>query len=309
MKVFVTGASGWIGSALAADLIAAGHTVSGLARSDASAKKLVAAGVEPVRGSLDDLDVLREAARAADGVAHLAFDHDKAFTGGDFRGAVEADRRAVSALGEGLAGTGRPFVAAGGTPAAPGTVTTEHDARRSSELGPEDNGPAARAATDALVLALAERQVRSSVVRLPRTNHGEGDAGFIAMLVATAREKGVSGYIGDGANRWPAVHRLDSAHAFRLALEKAPAGSVLHAVADEGVAIRDIAEVIGRHLGMPTASVAPQDAFAHFGWVAAVLAPDQPSSAELTRKLIGWEPTRPGLLADLDQGHYFRQAS
>ncbi|MFI7387341.1 SDR family oxidoreductase [Streptomyces sp. NPDC049813] len=307
MKVFVTGASGWIGSALVPDLLTAGHTVSGLARSDASAEKLAAAGVEPVRGSLADLGVLREAARAADGVAHLAFDHDRAFAGGDFLGAIETDRRAVTALGEGLAGSGKPFVAAGGTPAIPGTVTTERDARRSAELGPEDDGPAARAATDELVLALADRQVRSSVVRLPRTNHGEGDQGFIAMLVAVAREKGVSGYLGDGANRWPAVHRLDSAHAFRLALEKAPAGSVLHAVADEGVAIRDIAEVIGRHLGVPTAPVAPQDAFGHFGWLAAILAPDQPSSAELTKRLIGWEPGRPGLLADLEQGHYFRQ--
>ncbi|WP_181795118.1 SDR family oxidoreductase [Streptomyces sp. WELS2] len=300
MRFFVTGASGWIGSALVPDLLTAGHQVVGLARSDASAAALTGAGAGAVRGSLDDLDVLREAAAASDGVIHLAFKHDLAF-GGDFQGAGEADRRAVDALGDALAGTGRPFVLASGLAGlAPGRVATERDMPRA------DGSPAAiRGATAEAVLALAARGVRSSVVRLSPTCHGAGDKGFMAMLVATARAKGVSGYVGDGANRWPAVHRFDAARLFRLAAEKAPAGSVLHGAAEEGIALRDIAETIGRRLGVPTVSVAPEDAVGHFSWLGGFLGYDAAASSTLTRELVGWEPVHPGLLSDLEEGHYF----
>ncbi|NGN63681.1 SDR family oxidoreductase [Streptomyces sp. A7024] len=309
MRVFVTGASGWIGSAVVPDLIEGGHEVLGLARSDASADALRQAGVEPVRGSLEDLDVLRDAAAAADGVIHLAFNHEVAVLQGDFKSAADADRAAVEAMGEALAGTDKPFVLASGTPVEAGKVATErdgHDLPPLDAVPPEAAGAVARMATGEYVLGLAGRGVRSSVVRLPRTNHGEGDHGFVATMVQTARDKGVSGYYGDGANRWPAVHRLDSAHLFRVALETAPAGSTLHAVADEGVPLRDIAEVIGRHLDLPVESVPPERAQDHFGWLTMVLTADQPASATLTRELVDWAPTQPGLLADLDQGHYFR---
>jgi nucleoside-diphosphate-sugar epimerase len=307
MRIFVTGASGWIGSALVPELIGAGHQVVGLARSDASAAAIAAAGAEVHRGSLDDLDSLRDAAGASDGVIHLAFKHDIAFSG-DFQGAADADRRAVETLGETLADTDRPLLIASGTAGvSPGRVATERDGH---ELAPAvGDGPHARMATAELVLSLASRGVRSSVVRLAPTNHGEGDNGFLARLVGIARERGVSGYIGDGANRWPAVHVLDSAHLFRLALEQAPAGSTLHAVADEGVQVRDIAAVIGRHLDLPVVSIAPEDAGAHFGWLAAFLGLDIPASSELTRELLGWQPAQPGLIEDLDRGHYFRGGS
>lgn len=310
MRVFVTGASGWIGSAVVPELIRAGHQAVGLARSDASAAALTAAGAEVHRGTLDDLDGLRTAAAASDGVIHLAFKHDIAFSG-DFQGAADADRRAVETFGEALAGSDRPFVIASGTLGlAPGRLATERDGH-----GPEPavaalgGGPQTRLATAELVLSFASRSVRSSVMRLPPTNHGDGDNGFIAALVGIARDKGVSGYIGDGSNRWPAVHRLDSAHLFRLALEEAPAGSTLHAVADEGVPICDIAEVIGRHLNLPLVSVAPEDAGEHFAWLAQFLAADSPASSALTRELLGWHPTHAGLIDDLDQGHYFDRPS
>lgn len=301
MRIFVTGASGWIGSALVPELLDAGHRVLGLARSDASASALTAAGADVVRGTVDDLDVLGGAAAASDGVVHLAFKHDLAFTG-DFQGAAEADRRAVDTLGEALAGTGRPFVLASGLVGLkPGRLSSERD------LPAVDGSPVSiRSATATALLALASRGVRSSVVRLSPTCHGEGDNGFMATLVAIARDKGVSGYIGDGANRWPAVHRLDAARLFRLAVEKAPAGTVLHGVAEEGVPIRDIAEVIGRHLDVPVASVAPEAAVEHFAWLGRFLALDGPASSTLTRELLDWQPTGPGLLDDLDKGHYFR---
>ncbi|MFJ9061552.1 SDR family oxidoreductase [Streptomyces sp. NPDC102409] len=300
MRIFVTGASGWIGSAVVPELIGAGHQVVGLARSDSSAAALTEAGAEVVRGTVDDLGVLRDAAAAADGVIHLAFKHDIAFSG-DFLGAAEADRRAVDAFGDALAGTGRPFVIASGVAGLlPGRVATERD------MPTIDGSPlSVRAATSQAVLALAPRGIRSSVVRLSPTCHGEGDNGFTATLVATARARGVSGYIGDGANRWPAVHRLDAARLFRLAVEKAPAGSVLHGVAEEGVAIRDIAGVIGRHLGVPVTSVDPSAAGEHFGWLAGFLGVDAPVSHALTVELLDWRPTRPGLLQDLEAGHYF----
>ncbi|MFE4368127.1 SDR family oxidoreductase [Streptomyces sp. NPDC056835] len=300
MRIFVTGASGWIGSAVVPELIDAGHGVVGLARSDASAAALTAAGAEVVRGTVDDLDVLRDAAAASDGAIHLAFKHDIAFSG-DFQGAAEADRRAADTFGDALAGTDRPFVLASGVVGlAPGRVATERDM-------PEIDGSplSVRASTAQAVLALASRGVRSSVVRLSPTCHGEGDQGFLATLVAVARAKGVSGYVGDGGSHWPAVHRLDAARLFRLAVEKAPAGSVLHGVAEEGVAIRDIAEVIGRHLDVPVTSVASEAAAEHFAWLSAFLGHDALASNTLTRELLDWRPAHPGLLEDLDKGHYF----
>lgn len=300
MRIFVTGASGWIGSAVVPELIGSGHRVVGLARSDTSADALADAGVEVVRGTVDDLDVLGTTAAASDGVIHLAFNHDVAFSG-DFQGAAEADRRAVDTFGDALAGTGRPLVIASGVAGlAPGKVATERD------MPEVDGSPIAiRAATSLAVLALAERGVRSSVVRLAPTCHGDGDNGFMASVVATARAKGVSGYIGDGANHWPAVHRLDAARLFRLAVEEAPAGSVLHGIAEEGIAIYDIAEVIGRHLGIPVVSVAPEAAAEHFTWLAHFLGMDCLASNTLTRELLDWQPTHVGLLEDLDKGHYF----
>jgi nucleoside-diphosphate-sugar epimerase len=305
MRVFVTGASGWIGSAVVPELIGAGHRVVGLARSDASAAALAAAKAEVLRGTIDDLDTLRRAAAASDGVIHLAFQHDIAFSGG-FQDAAAADRRAVETFGEVLAGSDRPFVIASGVLGlAPGRVGTERDGLGPVAAAHLSGGPQMRMATAQLTLSLAARNVRSSVVRLSPTVHGAGDHGFMATLVGIARTKGVSGYVGDGSNRWPAVHRLDAAHLFRLALEKAPAGSVLHAVADQGVPIRDIAEVIGRHLSEPVVAIAPENAGEHFGWLGAFVAVDSPASSTLTLELLGWQPTHPGLIADLDQGHYF----
>ena len=306
MRIFVTGASGWIGSAVVPELIGAGHQVVGLARSDASAAALTAAGVEVRRGTLDDLDRLHDAATATDGVIHLAFKHDIAFTG-DFQGAADADRRAVETFADALDGSGRPLIIASGTLGlAPGRIASERDGHGDDPavgaLGP---GPRTRWSTAEFVLSLASRGVRSSVVRLPPTNHGKGDNGFIAALVGVARAARVSGYIGDGSNRWPAVHRDDSAHLFQLALESSPAGSTLHAVAEEGVAIRDVADVIGRHLNVPVASVAPEDAAGHFTWLAHFVALDSPASSEFTRDLLRWKPTQPGLVDDLDEGHYF----
>jgi nucleoside-diphosphate-sugar epimerase len=295
MRVFVTGASGWIGSALVPELIDSGHEVVGLARSDASAAAIAAAGAQVQRGSLDDLETLRNAAAASDGVIHLAFQHDLAFSG-RFQDAAEAEGRAVQTLGAALAGSGKPLVIASGTPALPGRVATEHDE-------PAAGGPAAgRGANAQAALDLAARGVRSSVVRLPRSVHGTGEQhGFLPRLIGIARDNGVSGYVGDGSSRWPAVHVLDAACLFRLAVERAPAGSVLHAVGDEGVPVRDIATVIGHHLNLPVASL-PVEAF---GFLGPILAVDQPASSTLTRELLGWQPVQPGIIADLDQGHYF----
>ena len=309
MRVFVTGSSGWIGSALVPELIGAGHEVTGLARSDASAAALSEAGVRVHRGDLDDLDGLRGAAGASDGVIHLAFKGDVALSG-DFQGAVDADRRAVEALGEALTGSDRPLVIASVTLVlAPGRVGTEQDAPGLDPATAWSRPGASRLATEEVALSFASLGVRSSVVRLPPTCHGDGDHLFLAAVVGTAREKGVSGFIGDGSNRWSAVHRLDAAHLFRLALEKAPAGSPLHAVADEGVPIRAIAEVIGRHLDVPVVSVPADEASEHFGWLAGFLAADNPVSSTLTRELLGWQPTHPGLIEDLDKGHYFHSRS
>ena len=304
MRVFVTGAAGWIGSALVPELIGAGHEVTGLARSDASAAALTGAGVRVHRGDLDDPGGLRGAAGASDGVIHLAFNAGMVRSG-DFQGAVDADRRAVAALGEALTGSGRPLViASAAVVLAPGRVGTEQD---SPGLDPAAAaGPRAlHAASEEVALSFASLGVRSSVVRLATTCHGDGDHGFLAALVGIARDTGVSGFTGDGSQRWTAVHRLDAAHLFRLALEKAPAGSRLHAVADEGVPIRAIAEVIGRHLDVPVVSVPAGEASGHFGFLAGFLAADNPVSSTLTRALLGWQPAHPGLIDDLDKGHYF----
>ena len=303
MRVFVTGASGWIGSAVVPELIGAGHEVVGLARSDASAAALVAAGVEVQAGSLDDLDTLRGVAEKSDAVIHLAFKHDLVYAG-DFQGAAAADRRAVEAFGEALAGTDRPFLIASGTLGlTQGTLATEADGH-----GPvvvRGTGPSVRRETAEFTLALANNGVRASVVRLPPTVHGDGDNGFMSLIVGAARKTGVSAYIGEGSNRWPATHRLDVARLFRLALENAPAGSTLHAIADEGVPIRQIAEVIGRHLDVGVASISPEEADEQFGVLAHLLALDSPASSAFTRDLLGWQPTHQGLIADLEEGHYF----
>ena len=310
MRIFITGATGWIGSAVVPELIGARHQVLGLARSDTSAAALAAAGAEVQRGTLDDLDTLRRAADTSDGVIQLAFNHDLAFSG-RFHDAADAERRAVETVGEALAGSDRPFVIASGMAGlAPGRVVTERDGHGTDPaVAAPRSGPQSRHATAEWVLSLASRGVRSSIVRLAPTVHGDGDNGFMATIVRIARDTGVSGYIGDGANRWPAVHRLDAAHLFRLALEKAPAGSTLHAVGDEGVPIRRVAEVIGRHLGVPVVSISAEDAGRHFGFLAGFLATDSSASSALTRELLGWQPVHPGLIEDLDQGHYFEQAA
>jgi nucleoside-diphosphate-sugar epimerase len=308
MNVFVTGASGWIGSAVVAELLGAGHQVVGLARSEASAAALSAAGAQVQRGDLDDLDALQRAAAASDGVIQLAFNHEIAFSGG-FQAAADSERRAVETIGEALAGSDRPFVIASGLLGLqPGRLATERDGHGPNTAVAAAGGPETRRATAEYTLALASRSVRASIVRLAPTNHGEGDNGFMAALVSIARAKGAAGYIGDGSQRWPAVRRLDSAHLFRLALETASAGSTLHAVAEEGVPIRAIAEVIGRHLGIPVVAIAPEDAGKHFGWIGGFLAIDSPVSSALTRELLGWQPAQPGLIDDLEQGHYFSHA-
>ena len=296
MRVFVTGASGFIGSAVVRELLAAGHTVTGLARSDASAEALTAAGVAVHRGSLDDLDSLRAGAVAADGVCHLAFIHD--FT--DFAANCATDLRAIEAIGEALAGTDKPFVVTSGTPGlADGRVATEEDHVEPGSFA------AIRQPSELAAVALAERGVRSSVIRLPRSVHGTGDQGFVPQLIAVAREKGLSAYVGDGSARWPAVHRLDAARLYRWALESAPAGAQYHAVGDEALPLRELAGFIGRRLDVPTGSVPAERAVDHFGFLGLVASLDCPASNALTRKQTGWEPVEVGLIADLETGDYF----
>lgn len=291
MRVFVTGASGGIGSAVVAELLSAGHRVVGLARSDAAAATISALGAEPLRGDIADLDVLQKAAVDTDGVVYLAFSHDFSAVGD----AVGDEARAVGALGEALVGSGKPLVLANGTPVAAGRPSTEDDPF--AVEGPM----AGRGRTGQAVIDLARRGVRSAVVRLPRSVHDAGGRyGFAGILIQAARQRRVSAYVGDGAQRWPAVHRDDAAALFRLALEHAPPGSVLHAVGDEGDPMRAIAEVIGRRLGVPVEPAAAES----FGPLGAIFAADQPSSSALTRQRFGWKPTGPSLLDDLETGDY-----
>lgn len=275
MRVFVTGATGYVGSAVTRELINGGHMVIGLTRSDSGAAKLKEAGAEVHWGDLDNLDSLRSGTAAADGVIHLAFKHDFS----NFAGSLATDLRAVEAMGEVLEGSDKPF------------ITTAHA-----------NG----IASDNVVLALAKRGVRSSIVSLSPSVHGEGDKGFVPRFINIAREKGVSAYIGDGSNRWPAVHRLDAASLYRLALEKAPAGSKLDGVGDEGVPFRDIASVIGKHLNLPVVSITREEANTHFGFLGPIAALDIPRSSVQTQELLGWRPNHPTLIPDLEEGHYFK---
>ena len=292
MRVFVTGASGWIGSAVVPELIAAGHQVLGLARSDASAKAVAALGAGVLRGDLNDAAALRAGALDADGVIHLAYEHER----GQFGGA-EADGTAIRAFTAALAGTGKPLVVSGATLAVPGRPATERDELIAA-------GPiAARIANLQTALAAADKGIRVSLVMLPRSVHGRGEGhGFIPQLTALARAKGVSGYTGDGSSRWPAVHVTDAAVLYRLALEQAPAGAVLNAVGDEGVPVREIAEAIGRGLNLPAKSV-PAEEFP--GMFAILLGADMPASSALTQELLDWKPAGPGLIEDINQGHYF----
>ena len=302
MRVFVTGASGHIGSAVVPELLAAGHQVIGLARSDSSAEALAVAGAEVRRGDLDDLDGLREAAGAADGVIHLAFRHDL-MGAGDYDGAIAADVAATRALAAALEGTGKPLVTTSGTLMLAFAGIT---GRPGTEADFASGGP--RVDAENLVIGLAERGVRSSVVRLPPVVHSSLDHhGFAHILIGIARQAGVSGYVEDGANRWPSVHTLDAATVYRLAIESAPAGTRLHAVADEGVPFRDIAAAIGHGVGVPTASISAADAAERFAFLGRMVGVDNPTSSELTRKLLNWNPTYPGLIEDLAQGHYFAQ--
>jgi nucleoside-diphosphate-sugar epimerase len=302
MRVFVTGASGHIGLPVVRDLRAAGHEVMGLARSEASAEVIASAGAEVRRGTLDDLDGLREAARSSDAVIHLAFKHDVAFRG-DFAGALAADLRAVGAIGDALAGSGKPFVNT------TGTMLLAHSVR--GRAGTEDDegqeGGNPRVASESLSLALAKRGVRTSIMRLAPTVHSSLDRhGFIPMLVAAARKNGFSAYAGDGAARWPAVHTLDAARLYRLALEAAPAGSHVHAAAEEGVPFRSIAEAIGRGLGVPAKSL-PAEKVEELlgGFLGMITQLDNLTSSARTRELLGWKPAHADLLPDIAEGHYF----
>jgi nucleoside-diphosphate-sugar epimerase len=274
MRIFVTGATGYIGSSVVRELINAGHKVIGLTRSDEGVAKLKAASAEAHHGSLDDLDSLRSGAALAEGVIHLAFKHDFS----NFAVSLATDLQAIQTIGEVLALSGKPF------------ITTAHA-----------NGTA----SDDAVMALAKRDVRASIVSLAPSVHGDGDKGFVPVIIKTAREKGFSAYIGDGANRWSAVHRLDAAHLFRLAVESASAGSRLDGVGDEGIPFRDIADVIGRRLNLPVVSISQEDANAHFGFLGVLAVRDFPRSSIRTQELLNWKPTHTGLLADLEQGDYF----
>jgi nucleoside-diphosphate-sugar epimerase len=301
MRVFVTGASGHLGSGVLPELLSTGHQVVGLARSEASAAAIEKLGAQVHRGDLSDLDLLREEAAASDGVIHLAFRHDLMLTG-DLAGAAQADLAALTALADGLDGSGRPLVGTGGTAmlvmgGVVGRPGTERDVFPAGYRIDAEN----------FVADLAARGVRSSIVRLAPTVHSSLDHhGFITAIIAAARRNGYAAYVGEGTNRWPAVHTLDAAALYRLALEKAPAGSRLHGVADEGIPFAEIAAAVGRNLGIPVRSISPEEAGEHFGFLGSFAQLDNPTSAAITRELLGWTPARPGLIADLDEGHYFQ---
>jgi nucleoside-diphosphate-sugar epimerase len=297
MRVFVTGASGHLGSAIVPELIAAGHEVIGLARSDAAAAAVTALGAIVRRGSLEDRDGIRQAAADSDGVIHLAFNHEQ-MRAGDFSAAVATDLAVVHALGDVLAGTGKPLVGTSGT------LAVANLGRPATEDDPGALGP--RIDAENAVIGFAGRDVRSSVVRVPPITHSMLDRrGFARVLIGIARQAGVAGYAGDGANRWPAGHTLDVAHLYRLALEDAPAGTRLHAAGDDGLPIREIAQSIGDHLGLPAASIPAGRLESHFGFLAALTGLDNPVTTLATRKILGWEPVHPGLLADFDEADYF----
>jgi nucleoside-diphosphate-sugar epimerase len=294
MRILVTGASGWIGSASVTELVAAGHHVLGLARTEEAAAKIAQLGAEVVHGTLNDTAGLRVAAARAEGVVHLGYNHDFSQMGA----AAQTDRAAIEAFAQVLDGSGGPLLIASGTLGlATGRVGTERDTPNPA-MHP-------RLANAAYTLGLAERGVRAIVVRFAPTVHGSGcDHGFVATLARIAREKGVSAYIGDGQNRWPAVHRLDAGKLVQLAIDRAPPGAVLHAVAEEGIATRDIAGAIGKFLNVPIATVPAGGAAEHFDWLGMFFGADAPASSELTRKLLGWEPKNQSLLEDIAAGHY-----
>lgn len=292
MRVFVTGATGFIGSAVVKDLISAGHAVLGMTRSDQGAESLTSAGAEVHWGDLEDQDSLRRGTIGVDGVIHLAFDHDFS----KFAENCEKDRRAIEALGTGLRGSDRPLLVTSGLAhLAPGRLATEDD--RPPVAFPRKS--------EAAAAALREQGVRAAAVRLPPSTHGAGDHGFVPMLIKLAREKGVSAYIGDGSNRWPATHRFDAAHLFRLALEDGAKSATYHAVAEEGVPFSEIARVIGRGLSVPVVSKTREEAEDHFGWFSMFAGGDMSASSEQTRQRLNWQPTQPGLLTDMDQAAYF----
>ncbi|MET3546640.1 nucleoside-diphosphate-sugar epimerase [Paenibacillus favisporus] len=301
MRVFVTGATGFIGAAVVRELVGAGHHVVGLARSDKSAEALAAAGVEVHRGNLHDLDSLKAGAEASEGVIHTAFNTD--FNNFDettnFIDTAEADRRAIETLGEALAGTNRPLVVTSGTALLrPGHLAMEEDLMDSQSFA------ALRIPSEETALSFAQRGVRVSVVRPPLSVHGKGDHGFIPALIHLAKTKGVSAYLGNGSNRWSAVHLLDLAHLFRLALEKAPAGARLHGVGEEAIPFKDIANVIGQHLEVTVSAISPEKADEHFGFLAAMVKMDNPASSTWTQEQLGWSPVQPGLIADIDQNYF-----